>query len=139
MKYQSSRCDWGLLVGLVIVCIHISLSILIHIHIGVNYKVGDVREKKIFAILFITFARNFNALDYINEVFLKEPTGHDQRKITQYNEMCLIWKKILRFVAFDNLCLNESIVGKPEDYEDDPGGVLGVDSLLNIFQVCFVY
>jgi hypothetical protein len=70
---------------------------------------------------------------------LKEPVGHDQRKMTQYNEMCLIWKKILRFVAFDNLGLNESIVGKPEHYADDPGGVLGVDSLLNVFQVCLFY
>jgi hypothetical protein len=104
----------------------------------VSFKKQGVLHKKIYCILFITFARNFDALEYIKEVFLKEPHSQEsnyQRKHSLYTEMNLLWKRLIRFVAFDNLGLNESIVGKPENYSDDPGGVLGVDSLMNVFQV----
>jgi hypothetical protein len=105
---------------------------------GVNYMANGVSEKKVFAVMYVTFAKNFDALDYIKEVFLKEPTAQESnysRKMSQYNEMLLIWKRLIRFVAYDNLGLDETLVGKPEDYVDDAGGVLGVDSLLNMFQV----
>jgi len=94
----------------------------------------------VFCILFVTFARNFDALEYIREVFLKEPSPQEtnyQRKHSVYVEMNLLWKRLVRFVAFDNLGLDESVVGKPEQYSDDPGGILGVDSLMNVFQIPF--
>jgi len=105
---------------------------------GVKFKRQEDCEKRVFAVLLVTFARNFDALEYIKEVFLREP-GHSesnyQKKHDFYNEMKLIWKRMLRFVAFDNLGLNEARLGKPEDYLDNPGGILGTDSLMNMFQI----
>ena len=51
--------------------------------------------------------------------------------------MNFIWKSLLRFVAFDNLGLDETRCGMPEEYSDQPGGKLGCDSLLNMFQIPF--
>jgi hypothetical protein len=42
-----------------------------------------------------------------------------------------------RFVAFKNLGLDETRVGMPEDYAEQPGGKLGSDSLFNLFQIPF--
>ena len=44
-------------------------------------------------------------------------------------------KRMQRFVAFDNLGLDETQLGKPEDYSHQPAGALGVDSLFNLFQI----
>ena len=49
--------------------------------------------------------------------------------------MNYIWKSMARFVAFENLGLDPSVCGLPEDFEDQPGGKLGKDALFNMFQV----
>lgn len=104
---------------------------------GVTFKLDGEDHKKIYAVLFVTFAKNFAGLDYIQEVFLCKPhpgeTNYKQ-KIILYKEWIMIWKRMLSFVAFKNLCLNEALHDKP-DFSYDSAGVLGVDTLLNVFQI----
>ena len=49
----------------------------------------------------------------------------------------MIWKRMQRFVAFDNLGLDESKMGLPEECAHQPCGPMGVDSLFNLFQIPF--
>jgi hypothetical protein len=97
-----------------------------------------VAEKRVFAVLLVTFARNFDALEYIKQVLLKEPSHSEtnaQKKMDFYTEMKMIWKEMVRFVAFQNLGLDETKLHAVNDHLDDPGGELGVDSLLNMYQI----
>lgn len=107
---------------------------------GARYVVNGVREKKTFAILFVTFAKNFDALNYIKDVFLCKPTANESNykaKIDAFNEYELIWKRMVSFVAFHNLGIDESRVHQSPNIADDPCGVMGVDSLMNMFMVPF--
>lgn len=107
---------------------------------GATYTRDGVTDKKLFCIVFVTFARNFDALNYIHEVFMCKPPSEDSkyaRKRAVYEELQMGWKRMIRFVAFHNLGLDESVLGNPEQYEHDPSGILGVDSLLNMFQVSY--
>lgn len=105
---------------------------------GAQYEVDGEEQKKTFCVLFVTFARNFDALNYINNVFLKKPMATEANyaaKNETYKELDLYWRNMISFVAYLNLQLDEARVGKPENYCDNPGGVMGVDALMNVFQI----
>jgi hypothetical protein len=107
---------------------------------GVGYVVKrrDVTRKhrKVYAILMVTFARNFDALRYIEEQFLRrvgiqESRFGDQRQ----QEMQHIWTGMIRNVAYVNLGCDEAKLGRPENYKFSPGSSLGVDTLLNLYLI----
>lgn len=107
---------------------------------GVRYVINGQEEKKTFAILFVTFAKNFDALNYIKDVFLNKPAPNESNyraKIEAFNEYEMIWKRLVSFVAYHNLGVDESRMHKPENIADDPCGVMGVDSMMNMFLVPF--
>ena len=99
---------------------------------------GEV-HRKLVAVLVVTWARNWDMLGYIQDHFLRDPPkGLNYRAmLTRCKQMNLIWKTMARFVAFKNLGLDKTKVGKPEHYADQPGGKLGRDSLFNLFQIPF--
>ncbi len=99
---------------------------------GARYKHNEQEEKKTFAVLFVTFARNFDGLSYIRDCFLN-PVYHP--KTDRVPELDLIWKRMICFVAFNNLGLDCNRLRQPENFCDDPCGEMGVDSLMNIFQI----
>jgi hypothetical protein len=79
-------------------------------------------------------------LGYIQHEFLAEPDQRGARYLTRAKEvrtMRQIWKTILLTAAFKHLGIDETRFGVPEDYMDNRGGELGVDWLLNIFQLPF--
>lgn len=106
---------------------------------GAIYQHDGEVHRKLVAVLVVTWARNWDMLGYIQEHFLRDPPkGLNNKVLTQRcKQMNLIWKKMTRFVAFKNLGLDKTKVGKPDDYADQPGGKLGRDSLFNLFQIPF--
>lgn len=123
----TERMSYGKSVNEVVPAIKIRLAFT-----GASYTFNNTEEKKTFAVLLVTFARNFDALNYIKEVFLKP--SHLNKNVPPA-DMILAWKRMIRFVAFDNLGLDETRLHKPENYSDDPCGALGVDTLMNLFQI----
>lgn len=106
---------------------------------GALYRYGGVEHRKLIAVLVVTWARNWDMLGYIQDSFLRDPPkGVMYRlKLQEVKQMNFIWKSMARFVAFKNLGLDETRVGMPEDYAEQPGGKLGCDSLFNLFQIPF--
>lgn len=99
---------------------------------------GEV-HRKLVAVLVVTWARNWDMLGYIQDHFLRDPPKGlmHRQMLARCKQMNLIWKTMARFVAFKNLGLDKTKVGKPEHYADQPGGKLGRDSLFNLFQIPF--
>lgn len=106
---------------------------------GALYRHGGVEHRKLVAVLVVTWARNWDMLGYIQESFLRDPPKgvNYRQKMQEAKQMNFIWKSMARFVAFKNLGLDETRVGMPEDYAEQPGGKLGSDSLFNLFQIPF--
>jgi hypothetical protein len=107
---------------------------------GALYRHNGVDGRKLMAVVVVTWCRNWDMLGYIQDCFLHEPakkTPNLKQRQQEIKQMRYIWKKMARFVAFDNLGLDETQFGFPEDYSDQPGGKLGVDSLFNMFQIPF--
>lgn len=106
---------------------------------GAIYRHGGEEHRKLVAVLVVTWARNWDMLGYIQDVFLRDPPKGVMHRLmlARCKEMTLIWKKMARFVAFKNLGLDKTKVGSPDDYADQPGGKLGRDSLFNLFQIPF--
>ena len=107
---------------------------------GAIYRHNGEEHRQLIAVLVVTWARNWDMLGYIQDSFLRDPpkggVGYKQR-MQESKQMNFIWKSMARFVAFDNLGLDETRVGMPEDYAEQPGGKLGRDSLFNLFQIPF--
>jgi len=107
---------------------------------GAIYRFNGEEHRKLIAVLTVTWARNWDMLAYIQDSFLREPARkivNYKQKAFEHKKMSFIWKSMLRFVAFDNLGLDETRCGMPEDYYDQPGGQLGCDSLFNMFNMPF--
>lgn len=107
---------------------------------GALYQHGETDGRKLIAVVVVTWCRNWDMLGYIQDCFLRDPpkkTPNLKQRQQEIRQMRYIWKKMARFVAFDNLGLDETRFGFPEDYSDQPGGKLGVDSLFNMFQIPF--
>lgn len=106
---------------------------------GAVYRHGGEEHRKLIAVLVVTWARNWDMLGYIQDVFLRDPAKgiNFKSRLQECKQMNLIWKSMGRFVAFKNLGLDETRVGMPEDYAEQPGGKLGCDSLFNLFQIPF--
>ena len=107
---------------------------------GAVYRHKGEEHRNLVAVLVVTWARNWDMLGYIQDHVLRDPpkgsVNYKQRQ-QEVKSLGFIWKTMARFVAFDNLGLDETIVGMPEDYTDQPGGKLGRDSLFNLFQIPF--
>ena len=106
---------------------------------GAVYRYKGEKHRKLIAVLVVTWARNWDMLGYIQDHVLRDPPkglNHKQR-LQEVKMLSFIWKTMARFVAFDNLGLDETRVGMPEDYADQPGGKLGRDSIFNLFQIPF--
>ena len=107
---------------------------------GALYRHAGGEGRKLIAVVVVTWCRNWDMLGYIQDCFLREPakkTPNLKQRQQEIKQMRYIWKKMARFVAFDNLGLDETQFGFPEDYSDQPGGKLGPDSLFNMFQIPF--
>jgi len=106
---------------------------------GAIFKHNGEEHRKLVAVLVVTWARNWDMLGYIQDHFLRDPPKgmNYKQRLAECKQMNLIWKTMARFVAFKNLGLDKSKVGKPEHYADQPGGKLGRDSLFNLFQIPF--
>ena len=104
---------------------------------GAMYRHEGEEHRKLIAVLAVTWARNWDMLGYIQDVFLRDPPKGVlyKQKLQESKQMNFIWKSMARFVAFKNLGLDEARVGMPEDYAEQPGGKLGCDSLFNLFQI----
>jgi hypothetical protein len=106
---------------------------------GAIFRHNDEEQRKLVAVLVVTWARNWDMLGYIQDHFLRDPPKglNYKQRLAECKHMNLIWKTMARFVAFKNLGLDKTKVGKPEHYADQPGGKLGRDSLFNVFQIPF--
>lgn len=106
---------------------------------GAIFRHNNEEQRKLVAVLAVTWARNWDMLGYIQDHFLRDPPKglNYKQRLSECKQMNLIWKTMARFVAFKNLGLDKTKVGKPEDYADQPGGKLGRDSLFNVFQIPF--
>ena len=106
---------------------------------GAIFKHNGEEQRKLVAVLVVTWARNWDMLGYIQDHFLRDPPKgmNYKQRLAECKQMNLIWKTMARFVAFKNLGLDKNKVGKPEHYADQPGGKLGRDSLFNLFQIPF--
>lgn len=106
---------------------------------GTIYKHNKEEHRKLIAVLVVTWARNWDMLGYIQDHFLRDPpkTVNYKARLAECKHMNLIWKTMARFVAFKNLGLDKTRVGRPDDFADQPGGKLGRDSLFNLFQIPF--
>jgi len=102
---------------------------------GAVYEHDGQRHRKSIAVLLVTCCRNFDMLGYIQDQFLRDKKEDLKKMDPTTQQLKHIWKKMARVVAFDNLCVDERVVGMPEDYADQPGGVLGCDTLFNMFQI----
>lgn len=90
------------------------------------------------AVLLVTWARNMDLLGLIMDVLLKAPHANQPNyklKFAEWERHSMTWKTMLRMVAFNNLGIDGIRFGVPEDYYNEPGGALGVDSLLNVFGI----
>jgi len=96
--------------------------------------------REVFAVLVVTPSDNFALWPYIYEKFLEKPKltspKYDQ-KMELYLEATNFLREILRYECFCNLLADESKLGMPEDYRQDPGGNLGVVHVLSQFQIPF--
>jgi hypothetical protein len=106
---------------------------------GAIFRHGGEEHRQLFAVLVVTWARNWDMLGYIQDQFLRDPpkTVNYKARLAECKQMNLIWKTMARFVAFKNLGLDKTRVGKPDHYADQPGGKLGRDTLFNLFQIPF--
>ena len=86
-----------------------------------------------FSIIFVTFPRNFDALKFIVEEFLKGTRMHHDAAFV--DEMREIWRKIVRHVTCENYGITATNVA--DSYEDchTPEDTLGRDNLMNVFQI----
>ena len=86
-----------------------------------------------FSIIFVTFPRNFDALKFIVEEFLKGTRMHHEAAFV--DEMREIWRKIVRHVACENYGITATNIA--DSYEDchTPADTLGRDNLMNVFQI----
>lgn len=102
---------------------------------GAVYEYDGKQYRKTVAVLFVTWCRNFDLTGFITDQFLRDKKEDLKKMDHTTQQLKHIWKKIARIVAFDNLGIDESVVGMPENYSDQPGGVLGCDTLFNMFQI----
>ena len=114
------------------------------IHVGFTgavFKDKEGKEKReVFAVLVVTPSDNFALWPYIYEKFLEKPkltSPKYEQKMELYLEATSFLKEILRYECFCNLMADESKVGMPEDYKEEPGGKLGVVTILSQFQIPF--
>lgn len=86
----------------------------------------------------MTAADNFALLPYIHEKFLQKPKLGCQKYeqlMELYLESSSFFKEIMRYECFCNMGVDESRAGMPEDYREEPGGKLGMATVLSPFQI----
>ena len=106
---------------------------------GAVYKHNGEEHRKLIAVLAVTWARNWDMLTYIKD-FLRDvskKTTCYKSRFQEVKQLKFIWKMMARYMAFDNLGLDEARVGLPEDFAEQPDGRLGMDTLCNVFQIPF--
>jgi hypothetical protein len=131
------------------------------IHVGFTgavFKDAEGKEKReVFAVLMVnpllrrfscvffsdrpgqvTPAENFALIQYIHDKFLLKPKLGCQKYeqlMELYLEANMFFRQIMRYECFCNLGADEQRVGLPEDYKEEPGGKLGMATVLSQFQI----
>jgi hypothetical protein len=112
------------------------------IHVGFTGAVFQNAEGKerreVFAVLTVTPADNFALIPYILDKFLMKPKLGCQKYeqlMELYLESSSFFKEIMRYECFCNLPGDELKMGLPEDYREEPGGKLGMATVLSQFQI----
>jgi hypothetical protein len=86
----------------------------------------------------VTPADNFALIQYIHDKFLMKPKIGCQKYeqlMELYLEANMFFRQIMRYECFCNLGADEQRVGLPEDYKEEPGGKLGMATVLSQFQI----
>ena len=106
---------------------------------GAVFKDSNGKEKReVFAILLVTPADNFALAQYIQDKFLMKPKigcNKYEALMELYLESTSFYKEIMRYECFCNLAADELKMGLPEDYREEPGGKLGMATVLSPFQI----
>ena len=116
----------------------------ISIHVGfpgVVFKDGEGKERReVFCVLTITPADAFAMIPYIQDKFLQKPKMGCQKYeqlMELYLESCSFFKEIIRYECFCNMGADERRVGLPEEYFMEPGGRLGLSTILSPMNIPF--
>lgn len=92
-------------------------------------------KKNGLCVLFVTFARNFEVLKYIEQEFLQRKRGVDNDGIN--TELNSIWQDLIRDAGYSGLEMDEEDIANENDFAFTPCGKFGVDRLFSMFQVVF--
>jgi hypothetical protein len=98
---------------------------------GAIFKDGDEYKQELFCVCIVTPLRNFDILSCIWQSFLVRPTQTHDGKYADWNSLYFYWKTILQYEANTNC----GMMGDPCEYQNEPGGELGVFTLLNLLNV----
>ena len=96
---------------------------------GVFFQVDGQNVQRLFYMVVVTPAKNFNLHDYIKDIFLNPPRNPQMKEV--WKELCACWKHIMMYEANHNCNLS----GDPMAYRTNPGGTMGfftLTSMLNI-------
>lgn len=112
------------------------------IHVAFTGAVFNEQEGKerreVFCALFVTPSDNFALMSYVLDSFLKKPkmgTQKYEQLMELYLESSSFFREIMRYECFHNLAADERELGLPEDYLYEPGGKLGMSTVLSPFQI----
>lgn len=98
---------------------------------GAIFKDGDEFKQELFCVCIVTPLRNFDILSCISQSFLVRPACTHDGKYADWNSLYFAWKTILQYEANTNC----GMMGDPCDYQNEPGGELGVFTLTNLLNV----
>jgi hypothetical protein len=114
----------------------------ISMHVGFTgavFRDKDGRERReVFSVLMVSAADCFALSHYILDKFLLKPKMGCQKYeqlMELYLESSSFFREILRYECFCNLGADERAMGLPEDYFLEPGGRLGLATILSPFQI----
>ena len=114
----------------------------ISMHVGFTgavFRDKDGRERReVFSVLMVSAADCFALNQFILDKFLLKPKMGCQKYeqlMELYLESSSFFREILRYECFCNLGADERTMGLPEDYFLEPGGRLGLATILSPFKI----